>query len=73
MLFGTTSVVLLALFGAASFFFALSEAALFALGNWQIRLLSEKDARSARVAELMASRDDLLATIVLGNTLANAR
>ncbi len=72
MLFGTTSVVLLALFGAASFFFALSEAALFALGNWQIRLLSEKDARSARVAELMASRDDLLATIVLGNTLANA-
>jgi putative hemolysin len=72
MLFGTTSVVFLALCGAASFFFALSEAALFALGNWQIRLLSEKGARSARVAELMASRDDLLATIVLGNTLANA-
>ena len=72
MFFGTTSGVFLVLCGAASFFFALSEAALFALGNWQIRLLAEKDARSARVAELMASRDDLLATIVLGNTLANA-
>ncbi len=68
----TASTVLLALCGGASFFFALSEAALFALGNWQIKLLAEKDPKSARVAELMGSRDDLLATLVLGNTLANA-
>lgn len=72
MIHGLTSVVLMAAFCGASFFFALSETALFALGAWRIRLMAEKDARGALVQGLMERRDDLLATIVLGNTLANA-
>ena len=57
----------------ASFFFALAETALFTLGKWQTRQLAEREpARGGRVARLLTRPPDLLATIVLGNTFANA-
>ncbi|MBC8002523.1 MAG: HlyC/CorC family transporter [Opitutaceae bacterium] len=60
-------------FAGASFFFALAESALFSLGKWQIRQFGEADSRPGRlVSELLQKPHDLLATIVLGNTLANA-
>ena len=60
-------------FAGASFFFALAESALFSLGKWQVRQFGESDFRRGRlVNELLQKPHDLLATIVLGNTLANA-
>ncbi len=60
-------------FAVASFFFALAEAALFSLGKWQIRQLVENSPQSGSiVARLLAQPQDLLATIVMGNTFANA-
>jgi putative hemolysin len=60
-------------FAAASFFFALAESALFALGKWQIEQLAERSPREgAIVARLLKQPSELLATIVLGNTVANA-
>ncbi len=57
----------------ASCFFALAETALFTLRKWQVRQLAERvPAGGGRVARLLAAPQDLLATIVLGNTLANA-
>ena len=60
-------------FAGASFFFALAESALFSLGKWQVRQLSERSDPSARaITRLLGEPQDLLATIVLGNTFANA-
>src|ERR1051325_2461710 len=60
-------------FAAASFFFALAESALFTLGKWQVEQLAEHTpARGALVARLLREPAELLATIVLGNTVANA-
>jgi putative hemolysin len=60
-------------FALASFFFALAESALFALSPWQLRQLREQTPpRGATVARLLSHPQDLLATIVLGNTLSNA-
>lgn len=60
-------------FAAASFFFALAESALFALGKWQVEQLAERSPREgAMVAQLLKQPSELLATIVLGNTVANA-
>ena len=60
-------------FAAASFFFALAESALFALGKWQLEQLAERSPHEgAIVARLLQQPSELLATIVLGNTLANA-
>ena len=60
-------------FAAASFFFALAESALFALGKWQLEQLTERSPHEgAIVARLLQQPSELLATIVLGNTLANA-
>ena len=60
-------------FAAASFFFALAESALFALGKWQIEQLAERSPREgAIVAQLLRQPSELLATIDLGNTVANA-
>lgn len=67
-----TAVLALLFFTAASFFFALAESALFSLGKWQVRQLSEKSPLGAMVGRLLAQPQDLLATIVLGNTFANA-
>lgn len=60
-------------FAAISFFFALAETALFSLSKWQLRQLAERRPESGLVLQkLLSEPDDLLATIVLGNTLANA-
>jgi putative hemolysin len=59
-------------FAAASFFFALAETALFSLGKWRGRQLAERSpGLGGSVAALLHEPQDLLATIVLGNTLAN--
>ena len=61
------------IFAGASFFFALAETALFSLSPWQVKQLVEKNPRSGRVvAALLERPHDLLATLVLGNTFANA-
>src|ERR1700722_13295971 len=63
----------LLVFAGMSFFFALAESALFSLGQWQGRQLAENHPiKGGLVAKLLAEPQHLLATIVLGNTLANA-
>jgi putative hemolysin len=60
-------------FAGASFFFAVAESCLFALGKWQVDQLAEKFPKhGAIVARLLQQPSETLATIVLGNTLANA-
>ena len=61
----------LTLAAACSFFFALAETALFALGKWRAQQLAEGQG-GKRIAALFARPEDLLATLALGNTLANA-
>jgi hypothetical protein len=47
--------------------------ALFSLGKWQVRQLAERFPQSGAVlSRLLAEPHDVLATIVLGNTIANA-
>lgn len=63
------------IFAGVSFFFALAETALFSLGKWQVRQLAESPERGKAgtiVAQLLAQPQDLLATMVLGNTFATA-
>ncbi len=63
---------LLVVLAAASFFFAAAETAFFSLGSWRARRLAAQDARRGPlVDELLSRPDDLLATLVLGNTVAN--
>ena len=57
-------------FAGASFFFALAESALFALGKWRARQIAEQPG-GATVLRLLEQPSELLATIVLGNTAAN--
>lgn len=58
---------------AASFFFALAETALFSLGKLQLRQLGlSHPAQAARVERLLAEPQELLATMVFGNTFAMA-
>ncbi|HKI69998.1 MAG TPA: hemolysin family protein, partial [Verrucomicrobiae bacterium] len=52
--------------------FALAETALFSLSKWQVRQLAEHDPRGSKVAKLLTEPQDLLATMVLGNTFASA-
>jgi CBS domain containing-hemolysin-like protein len=60
-------------FAGASFFFAVAESALFSLGTWQTRQLAKRSPETGGlVARLLAEPQHLLATIVLGNTFANA-
>jgi putative hemolysin len=60
-------------FAGASFFFALAETALFALGKWRARQLCEQSPeRGAMVLRLLEQPSELLATISLGNTIANS-
>jgi putative hemolysin len=66
-------VVAVLVFAGASFFFSLAETSLFSLSKWQVRRLAEPPSRAgARVARLLAQPQDLLATMVLGNTVAAA-
>ncbi len=61
------------IFAGASFFFALAETALFSLSHWQVKQLVEKNPGAGGiVAALLERPHDLLATLVLGNTFANA-
>src|SRR6267154_1170318 len=67
------AVAAILLFAGASFFFALAETALFSLGKWQVAQLVEKNPRRGKiVARLLERPQDLLATLALGNTFANA-
>ena len=66
-------VVIVLVSAGASFFFALAETALFSLGTWQARQLAAKNPRfGGIVSRLLGQSEDLLATLVLGNTFANA-
>jgi len=66
-------MVAILLFAGASFFFALAETALFSLSKWQVRQLVERHPGAGRiVAQLLERPQDLLATLALGNTFANA-
>ena len=67
------AITAILIFAGASFFFALAETALFSLGQWQVRQLAERHPRMGKiVAQLLARPQDLLATLALGNTFANA-
>ncbi len=67
------AIPILAALISASFFFALAESALFSLGAWRTRRLVESSGRRGeRVGRLLSAPSDVLATIALGNTLANA-
>ncbi len=70
---GLIAAVVVLLFAGASFFFALAETALFSLTQWQVRQLAERQPRSGNiVVKLLSQPQDLLATMVLGNTFATA-
>jgi putative hemolysin len=67
------AAVVVLISAGASFFFALAETALFSLSKWQVRQLVERESRVGGViARLLAEPQDLLATMVLGNTFATA-
>lgn len=67
------ATVLVLFFAGASFFFALAETALFSLSTWQVRQLAERKRHlGGIVARLLSQPQDLLATMVLGNTFASA-
>ena len=56
-----------------SFFFALAESALFALGRFRARQMLEDDPPAGqKIAPLFAVPDDLVAALAFGNTVANA-
>src|ERR1035438_1425118 len=68
-----TAIVLVFFFAGASFFFSLAETSLFSLSKWQVRQLAEREPRAGGVvARVLAEPQDLLATMVLGNTFASA-
>jgi CBS domain containing-hemolysin-like protein len=67
------ALAVIAISAGASFFFALAETALFSLSKWQVRQLADRDSRLGAVAvRLLAEPQDVLATMVLGNTFAGA-
>src|SRR6266568_14767 len=67
------AVVVVFVFAGASFCFALAETALFSLSKWQARQLAERQARAGGIVlRLLGEAQDLLATMVLGNTFATA-
>lgn len=63
---------LLLLFAVGSFFCALAEAALLSLGLWRARrLVSVDPIRGPKVVRLLERSQDVLGTLVLGNSFAN--
>jgi len=63
----------LLLFSSASFFFALAETSLFSLDKWQLRQLEQRSPNLGKlIGRLLSKPQDLLATLVLGNSFANA-
>jgi len=70
---GLIAVFVVLAFAGASFFFALAETALFSLSKWQAEQLAEHYPQGGkRVVRLLRESQDLLATMVLGNTFATA-
>src|SRR2546426_5292735 len=70
---GSVAMVVVLVFAGVSFFFALAETALFSLSKWQARQLAERNPGSGNIVlRLLAEAQDLLATMVLGNTFATA-
>ncbi len=58
---------------ACSFFLALAESALFALGRFRAqRMLEDNPKQGERLAPLFKNPEDLVATLAFGNTLSNA-
>jgi putative hemolysin len=67
------AVVVVLIFAGAGFFFALAETALFSLSKWQVHQLAEREPRAGGIVmRLLVEPEDLLATMVLGNTFASA-
>jgi putative hemolysin len=67
------AAVVVLVFAGASFFFALAETALFSLSKWQAQQLAERERRAGSIVlRLLGEAQDLLATMVLGNTFATA-
>lgn len=67
------AIAVLLISAGASFFFALAETALFSLSKWQVRQMAEREPQSGGIiARLLAQPQDLLATMVLGNTFTTA-
>lgn len=67
------AVMIVVIFAGASFFLSLAETSLFSLSKWQARqLLETGTAGGTRVGRLLKEPQDLLATMVLANTFANA-
>ena len=67
------ALVMVLVFAGTSFFFALAETALFSLSKWQARQMAEREpGRGGIVLTLLSVPQDLLATMVLGNTFASA-
>ncbi len=67
------AVLAILIFASASSFFALAETALFSLSKWQARQLAESHPGAGGiVARLLERPQDLLATLALGSTFANA-
>ncbi|MCS1409393.1 MAG: Magnesium and cobalt efflux protein CorC [Verrucomicrobia subdivision 3 bacterium] len=67
-----TAILLIATASTLSFAFALAESALFSLSPWQTKKLAENDPKLRGLLQGLRDRpQDFLATIVLGNTIAN--
>ncbi|SPE50603.1 conserved membrane hypothetical protein [Verrucomicrobia bacterium] len=67
------AAVVVLLCAGASFFFSLAETSWFSLSKWQVRQLAERAPQAGRIVQrLLAEPQDLLATMVLGNTFASA-
>ncbi len=67
------AIIGILIFAGASFFFALAESALFSLGKWRAQKIEEDiPDLGCKVNDLLRAPHDTLATILLGNTLANA-
>src|SRR4029079_2612552 len=69
--YGITAAMVMA--AGCSFFFALAESALFALGRFRARQLLEDNPEAGRKIEpLFAKPDDLVAALAFGNNFSNA-
>ena len=67
-----TEWIILLLFTGAAFFFAVAETALLTLGKWRLRqVTAHSPERAVFIRKLLATPQDLLATMTLGNTLAH--
>src|SRR5687768_6920738 len=69
---GYAVVIGVLIFASASFFFAVAESSLFSLGKWRARQLAGADPKGKVVEFLLEKPSELLATIALGNTIANS-